>query len=380
MPRPTLSVIAASRASAGDLFTWDWNSTSTPAGLTLARTGTVYQISNSAQTALQSFGANTWDYEIGGTGAVFVYVLPGYTNLLTSPHAYSGADGNWTASLGTYASFTGTGPDGSTLSGNHRATLTAGQTGAYYSYGSDTTLAFSAWARTPSGSSTWYPALEHSSNGLLNVPGAVAITTAWSRGVLLSGAAKYVVPAESNVPTGSHAQDVVLDFLQAVQGLTFAPPHTDTSVGMKVLSLAGSNVVCGTGYFDVSITGVISLEDESAGASDRYVLYLDANNHLKIRASDNKWVLTIGGAVVISASLGYGAQDLGEIRVWSRGDSCGFEFPSLGDPANTTTAQAPISVPATSYLFSDGSTSASVWPVKLYGADVSGAPCVARNV
>jgi len=383
MPRPSLSALSASRPT-GDLFTWDWGSTTTPAGLTLARSGTVYQISNAAQSTLQSFGTDVWDYEVASDGTRRVYVLPGYTNKLTSPHAYSGSDGNWTALFGTYSAPGGTGPDGSTLTGNHRCQLSSTQTGAYYDHVTSAPLVFSMWVRANGASSGYCAAVEHNSIGAYNRWSEGTATTTWQRISVLSdpvGDARYVVPCESAIVGSTRPnQDVIVDFLQVTEGLYFDAPFTASSVGAKFLAVAGSDLVCSTGYFDVSEYGVISQEDESAGASDRMVLRISSTTYLYIRASDDKWVLRIGGSDVIAVSLGYGAQDLGEIRVWSRADSCGFELPNMGDPPNTAAAQAPIAVPATSYLFSDGSTSASVWPVKLYGADVSGSRCRARNV
>ena len=380
MPRPSLSALAASRA--GDLFTWDWNSTSTPAGLTLARTGTVYQISNTAQSTLQSFGANTWDYEVSPGGDAWIYVLPGYTNVVPDSRSFGTA--NWI----TAGTVTGgqSSPDGTSNAAH--VTVASGGYGLAESSQSNsaTWTAASVWVRAASGSETPgvnvfnYPSTARSfDNG--------SVSTTWQRRTILNvtaGEATALVPVDGRDWSGSGglaagARDVYVDFALRVPNLHFVPPFTAGTVGAKFLSTAGSNLVCPSGYFDVSITGVISLEDESAGASDRYVLYLDANNHLRIRASDDKWVLTIGGVAVLAVTLGYGAQDLGEIRVWSRSDSCGFWLPNM-DPANTAAAQAPISVPATSYLLSDGSASASVWPVQLYGRYLSGQLCRARNV
>ncbi len=392
MARPSLSALSASRPPAGDLFTWDWNSTTTPAGLSITRSGTVLCISNAGQSTVQSFGADTWDYEIASDGTIRVWFVPTYTNLLTGGAAvnYSGSDGNWTASAGSYNSFAGTGPDGTTLSGNHRATLTSGQTGAYYSYGSDTKLVFSAWCRAPSGSSTWYPALEHGSNPLYNVPGAFAVTTAWTRGVLYSnatGGARYAVPCESAAAAGSHAQDVVVDRLMVVQGIAYAPPYTAGTAGSKFVSTPASNLVNASGYWDVSITGVVTLVDEAtdiAGTSDRWICCLDPddgeNNGLKISGSTGHWILRVDGTDVLDVNTGYGPNDMGEIRFWSRADSCGFEVPGLDSP-HTAAAQPAIAVPSgNAVFFSDGKTDASCWPVQVYGADVSAAPCVARRV
>lgn len=356
-------------ATGADLRTIDWSAGSTPTGLTYARTGTWFVVDNSAQTHLTSYGANTWSPEVDSGGVNGTVVTPAYSNLLTGTavHNYSGTDGNWAALSGTYASFTGTGPDGSTLSGNHRATLSSTQTGAYYNYGSDTVLAFSAWARTPSGSGTWYPAVEHSANPVYNVPASFAITTAWKRGLILSnptGGGKFAVPCESGPLNGNAAQDVVVDFLMIVQGVTYQTPWTAGSVGAVTLSVAGSDFVQAGGYFDVDLGDVIALEAATTPGADQYLWYIDASNSFRLRQSDRKFVLRLGGSdVLATAAQSYAAgTDLGNVRVWSLASGTGI---TVNGATVTGGAVAAISVPGTVYLSSNAG--ASVFPCRLVG-------------
>ncbi len=350
--------------------TFDWGSATKPAPLTYTRSGNRWVIDDTAQTHLTKYTADAWGPERDSGGTDGHEVTAGYVNRLTAPRAYSGTDGNWTALNGTYAAFTATSPDGTALSGNHRATLTTGQTGAYYNFGSDTTMVFSAWARTPSGSGTWRPAVEHSSNGLYNVGAAFAITTAWSRGVVLSnatGGGKYACPAESNVINGSVAQDVVVDLLQVVTGLTYAPPFTDGTVGPDVQSVPGVTFCAAeTGWWDVTLAGaVIAREAATTPSADHYLVWWDANNHLRLRQSDRKWVLTLAGvAVAVSGAQAFAAgTNLGAVRVWNLSTGCGF---TINGVTTSAAAVAASVIPPTVYLFGDG-TAAGVFPCRVTG-------------
>lgn len=389
MARPGMALLA--HAPLGDLFTWDWTDTQ-PAGLTLSRSGTILCVDDAAQSHLTSFGADTWDYEINAGGNPRIWVVKSYGNTFTAPRDYQGGHGNWLAGTAAFTSAGNQdGPDGSSLTGDW-VSATSAQFGHYHDVGSGQTVAYSGWGRSSSGTSTWQCGL-WATDGSTRLAGfATTVTTTWQRQAAASAGVQYTIPVDGRFPSAT-ANSVVVDCQMRLTGeaATIAisaggalvVPYTDGTAGGKILSRAGSDLVGASGYYDVSLRGVISLLNESDLGADAYVLYLDASNHLRVRASDDKWVLTIGGSAVVVSSYASpaGAQDLDEIRVWHRADECGFHLGAgagVGGPWSAA-AQAPIAVPTTAYLFSDGSDG-GIYPVQLYGSVESGALCVARNV
>lgn len=368
MARPSLAALSASRAPLPPLRTFSWEATSLPSGVTFARTGTVLVIDNAGQSHLTSYGANAWSPEHDTGSSYYQYNLPGYTNTLTAPRQWANGAGNWAAGHVSGTS-TAAGPDGNAGSG-YRVTLTGAQYGPYRDHGADAVLAYSGWFRANSGTTISDSYISNAAGTTIVRSDLAALTTTWTRKTILHSAGRYLAPADGTLPS-AHSEDVLADCQQLVVGTTYCPPYTDGTVGATSYSVAGSDFVAGSGRFDVDLGTLTALEAATTPAADQYLFYWDANNHLKLRQSDRKFVLTLGGSVAAaSAAQSYGAgTSLGACRVWSLGTGCGF---TINGTTTSAAAVAASSVPTTAYLGSNNGSNA--FPSKLAGT------FTARNV
>jgi hypothetical protein len=367
-------VIVSDEPLFDDLATWDFSATTQPEAFAYTRSGTWALVDNAAQSHVTFYGADTWGLEVDADGAFYLPVTPGHTNLLTAPRAWATGSGNWQAGTGTLTANTATGPDG-TASIADRYACTSAQYGAFYDHGSNALLAYSGWGRAASGTSSWQLHLTPAA-ATPNYGGALTVSTTWQRREL-AVTARYVIPNDGRFPVAG-ARAAVLDLQQVALGVTYAPPYTAGTVGPTVLAIPGEDVVR-DGWFDVLLCGALQVyEDAATPTADQYLFCTDdGQTHLRFRASDNKFVLTVDGvaAAVSASSHAYAAGVWSGARVWSRADGCGFSMiadetfagagPYLNDAA-TGSAQAQIATPATVYLFSDG-TAGGVFPCKVYG-------------
>lgn len=363
MPRPSLAALSVSRVALPPLRTFSWEATSTPTGVTFARTGTVLVLDNAAQTHLTSYGANTWSPEHDTGSSYYQYNVPGYVNVLTTPRVYNGGSGTWlSGTVAIIAQGDQDGPDGSSLTADW-CSATSTQYGPYYADAGSAQYVYSGWGRSNSGTATWQCGL-WAADGSTRLAGfATTVTTTWQRQTAQAAAVKYLIPVDGRYPSAI-ANSVAVDCQMLVAGITYAPPYTDGTVGGTSYSVAGSDFVAGSGRFDVDLGTITALEAATTPGADQYLVYWDASNHLKLRASDRKFVLTLAGsAVAVSAAQSYAAgTSLGACRVWSLGTGCGF---TIGGTTTSAGAVSASSVPTTVYLGSTGS--ASHFPCTLAG-------------
>jgi hypothetical protein len=367
------------RASCAPLHEFEWT-TSAPDGWTYTRSGTWLLVDDADEATLASYGANAWGGEMHADGARYAPIVPGYTNLVTAPRdlaSWTGADARVTADAATS-------PDGTTSADRFNQTTTTAGIGRQPSTTAGTTYTITAWLRARTGTAQYQ----------LYVGGATATefgfaqgtaSTAWRRvritrtiadnnvtlglndtrafaGVFSGYGPDDVTPAAwVNGPATDCYHDAALWIPSR-----YVRPFTATTVGNPVLARAGSRVVAPNGRFDVLITNGVLKHREAAAAqtSDGYLLYLDANNHFRFRASDHKYVLTLGGsAVAASAAKAYAADhDIGYTRVWSRGNGCGF---TVDGATVEAAAAAAVTPPATAYLFSNNGSNVFPCDVQL---------------
>lgn len=361
-------------------ITIDWSSATLPASLTYQRSGTWLLVDNTAQSHLTSYGPDAWGTEVGASGIRWSWFLPGYTNELAAPRAIVDGASGWQASAGdTQTPNAAAGPDGTaTIAARHA--VTSGNYGSYFQgvVASPVQRAFSVWARAATGTTTWHGGVYDSLTTTYTGPISVAsLGTTWQRGAV-TGLADFALPIECRTLGGfaATATDVYVDCAQLLGGEAaacsgFNPlPFTAASVGAALASVPGAHVVTPDGWFDVSLGAIVTLAPETALTSgDRYLLYLATDTHLRLRASDRKLVLTVGGvAAIVTGADALGSGEIDQVRVWSRPDSTGILLPQI-TAWWTGAAAAPVAVPATVYVFSDG-TSGGVYPVQVFGTFV----------
>ena len=349
----------------GSLMRLDLSATARPNGLTYARSGAWFLQTSASATA--SVAADTWGTQNTGNGAELV-VTGGLTNTVNAPRVYTNGNaavGNWSAGTGTITAGVQNGPDGATLTADRCVASTA-QLGPYMDLGvAGVQLCISCWGRTETGTASWHSLVSNSAGTVYMTDTSNASPT-WGRRFLVNAATRYVLPVEGRPSGGlsAAAQDIDVDLVTIWTG-THDAPGTLTTYGASYLTVVGSTVVTPNGYFDVDLGNVASaLEAPASATADRMIFRVSATTFVMLRAADDKIVYTIGGVEVYAsgASPFAASAALGAIRVWHRADSCGLTIPGTTvATAYTGAAQAPIAVPATVALFSDGTTAASVF-------------------
>lgn len=356
------------RARDGELLAFEWTAAK-PAPLTYARTGTWYLIDNAAQSHVTSYGAGVWGAETQADGTLRVPVHVGYTNLITAPRdlsAWVGADAKVTTDVAA-------GPDGTVAADRYNQVDASAAVGNQPASSAGTAYVITLWVQTASGTAPYQVSVGGATTTAWGFAAGTATTT-WQRVAL------KLTPADANVTmawqdtrhfhgsisgtgpdgvtaatwTNIGATDARADLAMWIPS-RFVRPHTDGTVGSSILSLPGSSVVAPNGRFDVTLTtGVLEHLWSAANitAVDQYLFYIDANNHVRIDHTDQKLKLKLGGTDrVVSSALSYsGPHNVGGVRVWSRGDGCGFAYDGV---TTTGSAQAALAVPGTVYLLSN---------------------------
>lgn len=346
----------------------------------VAKTGITYPISSADQSQIAPFGPATIQREVIPSGSPTFPCTGWYENAIfaagkdpRNPAGWAGAGSagvNWSANNKPGA------PDGSST-GAQASAPSAG----FSQYQRASGLVFGkpscgySWVWQGSGTTSsvagvdMFTAADHWSG----VPGGVPISASPTRvSVKLQTAAlttvnSGLVPADGrdgtlDVPVGPPAG--IRDYYVACSQITQSPeplPFTDTHTSGYLQFIPGNAWYDESGYFDVIIDDegtqfLFSGAPITLLARDYYFWYVDPNNNLKFRASDLKFVFTVNGVSLVSASVSLPAPEtnIGVVRIQHQ--PTGMAITVGANPTVSGPAQPATAMPDLVYLNCDGIT------------------------
>lgn len=359
-------------------FEMSWGAASKPGPMTVTRSGAIWTVSNSGQSIATEVAANTWAPSVDNAGRRYTTARPSYTNVITQPRAIEHAA--WSPGVGppTTTADAATSPDGQTKA--DQSNVASGQSSRIWDIASGLTpgkiYRATLWARAVSGTVQLQTELASSPFGAGEIAeGLTALTTTWKRLAVFvtigSSGALYLAAAMAQDRTGYGGQTGIAQNLYSdlhfLAEIPWDAPYCEGTVGATHFGVPGAQLMRADGSFNLELGEPVVKEDATAISAERDLLRFDANNRLYYDPTSDLFRLKLGGTVRCSSSAArsFNANTSIDIGyVWNEPSGCGF---ILDGETRTGAWVSGLTPPGTAYLFSDGSTSASVFVADLFG-------------
>ena len=129
-----------------------------------------------------------------------------------------------------------------------------------------------------------------------------------------------------------------------------------TTRAADVLSVPSPSTIAPAGRFDATLT-IAPNYATAEQAGDYDLLFFDSSNRLFLRASDNKIVMRIGGADVVSSALTWSREQALTIRAahCASGRTLTVSGATSGNGTTTAGAASAMTLPGTAYLLGNAS-------------------------